>query len=450
MSAVPLSRLSLVCLLVLPMAAQAGAPSDPGLDDGPLRPVRAVAAADFLSSLGVNTHIDQGYDATAYIAPLRYLGVRAVRDGSRHADHAIMLARATGVRFDIQGGGDLAGELATARSLAQTHALLALEGPNEPNNFAITYQGKQGGRDHGWAPVAAFQADLYRAVKADPGLAPYPVFGVSETGAEPTDLGLQFRTTPADFHGAVPAETHFADFLNVHNYVSGVHGGYGDNQAWQAADPTLDGRWDGLWGNCGVTWLRHFRGYDATALAAEPRVTTETGWDSVSDPGGEAAQAAVLSNTYLAQFKRGWRYTFIYELMDGEGGPGHQGLFEGARPKMAATYIHNLTTILADSGSLAHPARLAFTVATRSKTVHDLLLQKSDGAFDLVLWDEKRAGTDDVTVTFADTHDRIEVFDIARGTAPIETPQHVRQVTLELSNHAVILRIPARPASGQN
>ncbi|HTH99767.1 MAG TPA: hypothetical protein VL752_02375 [Acidisoma sp.] len=442
--AVTLPRLSLICLLVLPLPAQAaGAAENSGLNTGPVRPVRAASAESFLSSLGVNIHIDQGYDAKNYIAPLRYLGVRAVRDGIRHVDSEVMLAQATGVRFVIQGGGNLSGELASARILAQAHALLALEGPNEPNNFAITYQGKQGGHDHGWEPVAAFQEALYSAVKADPALKAYPVFGVSETGAQPTDLGLQFRTTPANFKGAVPPGTHFADFLNVHNYVSGVHGGYGNNQAWQAADPTLDGRWDGLWGNCGVTWLRRFRGYDAAAIVHEPRVTTETGWDSVSDTGGEAVQAAVLSNTYLAQFRRGWRYTFIYELEDNEGGSGHQGLFDGARPKMAATYIHNLTTILADQGTLPHPGSLSFTIGTKSKTVHDLLLQKSDGEFDLVVWDERRDGTDDVTVTFARPQKKVEVFDIAQGTEPRSSEQHARHIALQLSNHAVILRIPA-------
>jgi hypothetical protein len=449
LSAGPLHRLSLICLLAGPLPAEAAgmATADQGLDTAPVRPVQAVRAGDFLSSLGVNIHADQGYDAKSYIAPLRYLGVRAVRDGIRHVDAEVMLAEATGVRFVVQGGGDLSGELASARILAEAHALLALEGPNEPNNFAITYQGKQGGRDHGWAPVAAFQADLYRAVKADGALRTYPVFGTSETGAETTDLGLQFRVTPADFHGAVPPGTHFSDFLNIHNYVSGVHGGYGDNQAWQAADPTLQGRWDGLWGNSGVTWLRHFHGYDAASIVQQPRVTTETGWDSHTDPGGEAAQAAVLSNTYLAQFKRGWRYTFIYELMDGEGGDGHQGLFDGTRPKMAATYIHNLTTILADTGNLAQPGTLAFSVQTKSKTVHDLLLQKSNGEFDLVIWDERRDGTDDVSVTFADAQKHVDVLDIAQGTAPIDTQTDARQLALELSNHAVILRISAADAT---
>jgi hypothetical protein len=404
--------------------------------------VLATSAETFLTSLGVNAHVDQGYDPNSYIAPLRFLGVRNVRDGERHVDADVMIARATGVHFDINGGGDLKGLLASARALAKAGALLALEGANEPNNFPITFDGRQGGgAGHSWYTVAAFQSALYAAAKADPLLASYAVFGPSETGAETDNVGLQFRTIPPDSDAILPAGTRFSDDLNVHNYVIGVHGGYADNQAWDAASPTLNGRWDGLYGNCGLTWFRHFTGYKMAQLPLVPRVTTETGWDSVSDPGGPAVQAAVLTNTYLAQFKRGWRYTFIYELRDGEGGNGNQGLFHGDEPKPAAVAIHNLTTILEDDKMLAQPGRLGYSMYQEPTTVHDLLLQKSSGAFDLIIWDERSSGGDTVTVTFPVAHDEIRLFDITRGTNPIKVFNSVRSVGLSLTDHAVILSI---------
>ena len=190
--------------------------------------------------------------------------------------------------------------------------------------------------------------DLYSSVKSNPELNAYPVFQVSEGGAETDNVGLQFLTIPAGAGTVLPDGTRFADYANVHNYVSGVRGGYGDNQAWQAADPTLHSRWDGLHGNYGRTWRHHFQGHTDAELQTLPRVTTETGWDAAT-PADERTQGVVLVNTYLAQFRRNWRYTFIYELGDGEGGGGHQGLFhEDWTPKLAAVYIHNLTSILAD------------------------------------------------------------------------------------------------------
>ena len=128
------------------------------------------------------------------------------------------------------------------------------------------------------------------------------------------------------------------------------------------------------------------------------RVTTETGWDTAVNAGGEHTQGTVLTNTYLAQFKRGWQYTFIYEMRDDEGGAGNQGLYHKSAPKLAATYIHNLTTILADSGQLAHPRRLTYSISNQPETVHDLLLQKSSGTFELIVWDERVKGSDNVTV----------------------------------------------------
>ena len=82
-------------------------------------------------------------------------------------------------------------------------------------------------------------------------------------------------------------------------------------------------------------------------------------------------------NTYLAQFKRGWRYTFIYQLRDGEGGNDNLGLFNSnSTPKLAATYIHNLTSILADQIPVGSPGILNYSIIDEPATVHDLLIQK--------------------------------------------------------------------------
>ena len=105
----------------------------------------ATSAAAFLDSIGVNTHVDQGYDPGSYVQPLRYTGIRQVRVGSRNIPGDVMIHQQTGVRFTVNGDGNLEGLLSAARTLAEAHALLALEGPNEPNNFPITYDGKRGG-----------------------------------------------------------------------------------------------------------------------------------------------------------------------------------------------------------------------------------------------------------------------------------------------------------------
>ena len=415
--------------------------------DGLLRPrrTRAVSADEFLDSLGVNTHVDQGYDATKYIEPLTYTGIRNIRDGERNLKSYIMLHEATGIRVDLLGGADLDGLLAAARALASSDALLSLEGPNEPNNFPVTYQGQKGGGicpTCTWVPVAQFQKDLYGAVKRDPLLRRYPVFAVSEAGAETDNVGLQFLTIPKDADTKFPAGTVFADYANPHNYVSGTARTHEDNQAWKAADPMLSAHWDGLYGEYGLTWHRRFPGYGGEAIETLPRVTTETGWDSVSDPGGEHVQGTMLVNTYLAQFKRGWKYTFVYELVDGQGGTGSQGLFRSDfRAKPAATFIHNLTTILSRDSLDGEPGSLSYAVPDQPETVHDLLLQKNPGTFDLVIWNERVDATDDVSVHFGTRHRSISVYDVTQGSTPVSSLNDVDAVPLKLSDHAVILEI---------
>jgi hypothetical protein len=403
--------------------------------------ILAVSSETFLSSLGVNTHVDQGYSAGSYVLALRYLGVHNIRDSQRNLSSTIMLHEQTGIRVDLLGT-DVSSLLLAAKTLAKVDALLSIEGPNEPNNFPITYNGERGGgRYTSWVPVAQLQKDIYSAVKNDPELRRYPVFHVSEGGAEANNVGLQYLTIPDGAHTLLPDGTQFADYANVHNYVCGVRTGRVDNQAWQAADPTLNSSWDGLYKGYGGTWLRNFRGYSDDQLQALARVTTETGWDAAT-PEEERIQGTVLVNTYLAQFRRGWRYTFIYELGEGEGGGGHQGLFhENWTPKLAATYIHNLTTILVDNGSVATPGHLDYHIVGQLSTVHDLLLQKSGGVFELVVWGEQVAGTNNITVNFGSTRKKVTIYDTTVGVTPIQILTDTAHVPLTISDHALIVEI---------
>lgn len=402
----------------------------------------AVPVTQFLASLGVNTHVAQGYDYQKYVPALRYLGVKVVRDAAGNIPNLVALHQKTGVLIDIFNAGDLKGLLYAGRTLAAAGALLSFEGANEPNNFPITYDGQTGGGSGSWLAVANFQQDLYFGVKSDSVLKKYPVFHVSEGGAEVDNVGMQWLTIPTESETVMPAGTTYADYANVHNYVIGTCHGYVDNQAWQAAAPTRTRCWDGLFGEYGRTWRKGFQGYTDAQLPTVPRVTTETGWDSVANPGGETVQGKVLVNTYLAQYARGWSYTFIYELGEGEGGAGNQGLFHADwSPKPAATYIHNLTSILADTGTLASGHTLSYSIADLPSTVHDLLMQKSSGAFELAIWGERVQGSDDVVVRFGSPHAVVNVYDVTSGTTPVRTFANVDSVPLTLSDHAVVVEV---------
>jgi hypothetical protein len=386
--------------------------------------------------------VAQGYDYTKYVPALKYLGVHVIRDAAGNVPNLVALHQQSDVLIDIFNAGDLPGLLGAGRTLAAAGALLSFEGANEPNNFPITYSGQTGGGAGSWVPVAHFQRDLYTGVKGDAVLKGYPVFHVSEGGAEVDNVGMQWLTIPPGAGTTMPEGTKYADYANPHNYVIGTCGKYVDNQAWQAADPILNTCWDALFGEYGRTWRKGFPGYPNGQLQTVPRVTTETGWDSEANPGGEPVQGKILVNTYLAQYARGWSYTFIYQLGAGEGGGGNHGIFhQDWTPKLAAIYIHNLTSILGDGGTRASPGALNYSIANKPATVHDLLMQKSSGAFELAVWGERVQGSDGIVVDFGGRHAVVNVYDVTRGTTPVQTFATVSSVPLTLSDHAMVVEV---------
>jgi len=439
-------------------AAVLGLALSPSRNEPPRGGLQAIAAqrtADFLNSVGIcSTFPDRGQPLDRTVEMVRYCGFRWVRGGTEGLSESgpttletyRQLHRQTGVRFSWglgSGGSDLPRLLSTAREIAKSGALLSFEGNNEPNNWGVTYKGEQGGgRAPSWMAVARLQHDLYEGVKSDPLLKKYPVWSISENGAEVDNVGLQFLTIPKGAGALMPEGTRYADFANVHNYIYHPNSPFPeDNKTWNASDPTSACKVDGLYGNYGVTWLKKYRGYSEPELIKLPRVTTETGC-TIDGRVTEELQALNLLSLYLDQFKRGWSHTSVYILRDrtDEGGNQSFGFFKpDYTPRKAAVYLHNLTTILSDKGSFGRPGKLTYSVAPRPETVHDMLLQKSDGSFQLVVWDERLQGEDSVTVTLGEMHDRIVLYDPTLGTEPVKTIRRARSVQLTLSNHPVVL-----------
>jgi hypothetical protein len=342
-----------------PRPLDGGLAIDAGLDDGkPVGDVDGAVAApvqDFLRSIGVGAHIGQGVDDPARSATaLAYAGITSLRErGTAEIGEALLMMHdVAGVRVDIQTNVEREGDMSIpnlislAKKLVAAEALLAIEGPNEPNNYTVTYQGKAANWEDTFLPVAHYQRDLYQAVRAEPSLSKIPVFHSSTAGGtEPDNVGLQFLTIPAGAKTLMPDGTKFADYANLHNYVCGHSLQLVENQSWKATDAVLDGDWDGMFGQYGITWHKGFTGYPIPQLPTLPVVSTETGW--VTRGKGaitEEQQGRLFLNLFFTGFLRGYDYTFIYMLRD-DPKQGYWGLFDvDYEPKRSAVYLHNLTT----------------------------------------------------------------------------------------------------------
>jgi len=408
----------------------------------------AVSANDFLNSIGACVHVQHRQPAEKLVLGLQYTGIRTIRDGAdRNYDMSglLLLHKEAGVMVDFGPGSgadeaSLAKTIAACQELAAAGALLSVEGPNEPNNFGgVTYQGQNSEKAKSWVPVANYQKDYYSAVKSDSVLKNYPVFSPSECGAEYDNVGLQFLTIPNGANTLMPDGTQFADYVNCHNYVCGHYSSPIDNLPTLAASTKPKGvSIDHLFGNHGLTWRKKFTGYSESDLDTIAKVTTETGWKTNNTPAGDDIQGKILMNTYLAQYKAGWKHTFVYEFTDDSDGA--FGFYKGdlTTPRKSADYLHNFTTILADTGTLASPGQVGYSIQSQPATVHDLLIQKTDGTYELVIWGEQVTGSNDISVDLGGIH-AVKVYDPTTGTTPTQTLNNVTTVPLTVSDHALVL-----------
>jgi hypothetical protein len=390
----------------------------------------------FIDTLGVNTHIpytDGGYaNISNVIADIKYLGVDQVRDGisdgsggSASISSYIAVAKA-GVHFTFNINATttagLQANIALVNQVAEAvpGSVTAVEGPNEINNWPVTYNGVGGLQG-----ALNMQSAIYSMVHSDPDLKGVAVDYFTGYNAGDVAVGPNPATTPG-----------LADYDTQHPYPN--NGGPPD------------------------VWVNRTQALGNENPATGPAVYTETGYSTNGGTTGDvnqSVQARYTLDLLMDDAKSGIAHTDLYQLMDAykpgspQGDDGY-GLFDyNNDAKEAATGIHNLTTILADTGTNAN----TFTTKAVNYSITDLpstgsstAIQKSDGASDIVVWNEPKiwneatgtqitAPTDDVTVNLGATYQTVKVFDPLSSSSPIETLSNVSSVSLGLTDHPLIV-----------
>jgi hypothetical protein len=209
-------------------------------------------------------------------------------------------------------------------------------------------------------------------------------------------------------------------------------------------------------------------------------VETEGGWctASINNDGNppytldQTTQAIYVLNMYLDMFSAGFGYTLVYHLFDVDTGTSscfnNYGFFQSDKvtPKVSATAVRNLQTILFDGGS--SPG--AFTPGSLSYSITGLkngqgvgtggfamLLQTSNGWFDLMLWNEPQIwdgvanaeitpAAQSVHITLPQVFGKVNVYDPMTGTAPIATSSNVSSLNVSLTKDPLIVELlPTAP-----
>ena len=75
--------------------------------------------------------------------------------------------------------------------------------------------------------------------------------------------------------------------------------------------------------------------------------------------------------------------------------------------------------------------------------MHDLLLQKSNGAFELAVWGEQALGSNIVTVNLNGMAPLANIYNPTLGASATQTFTNATSVPLTLANHPLIVEIPS-------
>ncbi|MGH1573397.1 DUF4214 domain-containing protein [Methylobacterium sp. P31] len=398
----------------------------------------AIRSADLINSFGVDTHIGytdgQYLDIAADLTALQYLGLNHVRDGAPNPNSDVVgqvhlgVAADAGIKFTFVADDPdplLVVQRIHAFVAAHPGSVVGIEGPNEVNNWPVSYAGLTG-----TAGAQAYQQALYNAVNADPLLKDIPVLGFTDW----------------------PEHASASDWNNIHPYPKNGDQPYdtiaGNAFAQAAVDP-------------GKPFAITEMGYH-TSLTAD----TAGGWEGVS----EATQAKLLLNALMDAAALGSQSTSIYELLDAYADPlgsnqeDHFGLFRlDGSAKPAADAVHNLTSILADAGGNAAnfgSNALNYSTTGLPSSGHTYLTQKSDGSFQIIAWNEPdiwnettdtpiTAASTPVTVSLGQIFSTVQVFDPLQGAAAVQTLHNVSSVSLGLTDHPLIIQTSTDGSAAQ-
>ena len=397
-------------------------------------------AWSFNQSIGVDTHIgwEGGYAISSVVEQsIAYLGATHVRDGIPYTGWTLPvyqnLAR-TGVKFDILASGptiDIARDVQQATTLNQTvpGSVVAMEGANEFNTQNYIFNGESSNGNPAWAQ--SYGSALYTAVKAAPALAEVAVIAPSMANAGFTQIQQEGNLAP------------IVDSSNWHVYYgSGAQPAVNLQAAIAAAQSTAPGK------SVTITESGYYTAVDAM----------DWGGGGVTP----AIQAILEVNILLDAFRDGAGATYLYELMDNTANPASTdlednfGLFlADGTPKPAATGIHNLTTLLADtdpSAATFTTVPLAVTLTGLPPTGSSIVLEKSNGDYDLVVWNEPKVwdqptksaatvSTVPVTLDLGATYQTVKLYDPLKSTTAFQVLTNVRLVNLSLLADPLIIQL---------
>jgi hypothetical protein len=404
--------------------------------------VPAIPADSFVESIGVNTHwanpnvYTRNY--TAIKTKLGESGIRYVRDGTYQGTYtrANDLYHSFGILTNMLTGRRSSGPYPTPLDPSKidaelneikTEALVATVSLEAPNEYDISH-----GPDTDWiGTIKNYSYILYTKAKADEMLRHLPVIGPSLTSPEAYE--------------AVGDSDQFIDYANLHIYQYN--------------------RWPGSsgWGDHGfgsITWFLNWHAQYQSPSGKRIQAT-EGGYNNYFPVGGisEEAEGKYTARMLAEFFRRGITRTYRYELVN-EGQPGGEGVYGLLRndisEKPSFRAVKNLITILSDRGPDFTPASLNYVFDGSVNDIRQILFQKRNGDFYLMVWLELPSWdvkanidlyppTQQVLLTLLNNHNistaTLYAFNNSADVNTFILPINNNQVTLNVTDKINIIKL---------
>jgi hypothetical protein len=367
--------------------------------------VAAISVGAVLNTIGVNTHFDSnayGYQNLPVAeAAIKYLGVKNLRDSAQSSWSLTLwpqVASASGARFDdYMGRGSRAQDttdLTFVAPLAALGVLNSVEGGDE-NDTAVPISL---GNSISW--TSAFQMQVYSTGHAL-GL---PVINMS-FGA-----GWTATNNWQGDYDKVGDLSPYCDYGNAHTY------------------PNVGASTDGT--------IRRLNADAKLAAWSRPVMTTEIGWNTANfDP---VSAARFTLDAVFDGIKDGDVKMYFYALFDDNAGK--FGLMnQDGTSKPAGKALHNLTTIMADAGA-PRTGSLSYSLTGTTANDYTLLMRKSTGAFQLVVWNEVDAAHT-VTLSLPLSATKLNIYDPLTGSAVMKSLSSAGTISFSVPDHPVIAEI---------
>jgi hypothetical protein len=194
-------------------------------------------------------------------------------------------------------------------------------------------------------------------------------------------------------------------------------------------------------------------------------IATETGYYTRAPTGGqvsEKAQAKYVTRLFGEYFNRGISRTYDYELVDGRDDPADPeanfGLLRNdLSPKPAYTALKNLMQLLRDPSStpILSTDSISFSLTGGGSSLQHSLLEKSDGSFYLLLWNDVAswdvtAQTDiinaavPVTLQLDSKFDLAQVFIPGQSASALARYNSPRRLNLNVPDDVMVVELSRR------